>query len=483
MFGLFKKKNEAKEAVQEVAKKEKYIENVMEKTGWSREEAEEAMKKAKEKVGISFRDYAAYSFHEVAENRQEAGYEKIKRRKELRAREKEECIQLSMEKMGWSREKAEKHLKAAREKTGISYREYRRFHFFKIAEEDQIGRFEEITKEKQARKDKKGDDNDRFLVEISEITGWTEKQIEKKVRRARVNSGATLKDYYAFKFWEIDESEQRQYFTQKVSNKISDRYDTNNFHRDILLNKELSCEEFSDLFHRPWCINRGISLEAFQEAFGKEQKVVYKPLAGHGGLGIKVVSLENLEAAYEELMAMDRGVVEGFVVQHEAMASLAPGSVNTVRFVTVATDDEPGKIAPHLVYAALRVGSGTSFVDNFSDGGLVLGVDLKTGKVETNGVTIDGTPFENHPDTGTRFKGFQIPFFEEAKEMTMEAAKRISGYLGWDIAITGEGPVLIEANIMPGNRILQMPYVEDRIGKMSLMAPFVPDGDEAYEEE
>ena len=46
-------------------------------------------------------------------------------------------------------------------------------------------------------------------------------------------------------------------------------------------------------------------------------------------------------------------------------------------------------------------------------------------------------------------------------------------YLMMDIAITENGPVLIEANIMPGNRILQMPYVTDRIGKRSVMERFL----------
>ena len=112
-------------------------------------------------------------------------------------------------------------------------------------------------------------------------------------------------------------------------------------------------------------------------------------------------------------------------------------------------------------------------VDNFTDGGMVVGVDLEKGEIVTDGVTIDGTVFTHHPETNTKFRGFKIPYFKETLEMVQEAGKTISGYVGWDIAITENGPVLIEANIMPGNRILQMPYVTDRIGKRSVMERFL----------
>ena len=300
-------------------------------------------------------------------------------------------------------------------------------------------------------------------------TGWTRKELIDRIADAKARTGATWKDYYAFKFWQIDEEEQATYFTQKLSNKLSELYDVNDFHRDILLNKELSCYEFSEFFKRGWCINKTVSMEEFKQIFKDDKKVVYKPLDGNGGIGIKVfdVSGDAIEDAYNDIIKLQRGVVEAFVIQHPEMSRITPSSVNTLRVVCLSTDT-----TSEVAYAALRIGSGKSFVDNFTDGGMVAGVDLTTGTVVTNGFTVDGISNAAHPETGTVFKGFQIPFFKEALEMVEQAGRKVVGYIGWDIAITENGPVLIEANIMPGNRILQMPYVEDRIGMRHVMDRF-----------
>ena len=53
--------------------------------------------------------------------------------------------------------------------------------------------------------------------------------------------------------------------------------------------------------------------------------------------------------------------------------------------------------------------------------------------------------------------------------MVCEAALEIPqiGYMGWDIAFTPNGPVLVEGNEYPGNGLLQLPeHTPDKIGIM-----------------
>jgi len=451
-------------------KKENRINEVMSKTGWSREKVVNEFDIAKETYGLTQSDYVKNEFYNVPdEDKQEVSKEILEKKARIK-KFRQQCISLAMEKCGWSEEEAKKHIKETKERTGMGYLEYRRYHFFNIPEEEQVERYKEIQQSKLNRKNRDSSKKEAFYDVIMNETGWSRQELVDKIADAKQRTGATWKDYYAFRFWEIDEEEQAAYFTQMMSMQLADKYDVNDFHRDILLNKELSCYEFSEFFRRGWCINKTTGVEEFKNIFKDDKKVVYKPLDGNGGIGIRVfdVSPEMIEESYAEIAGLPRGVVEAFVTQHPEMNKITPSSVNTLRIVCMSTDK-----TSEVAYAALRIGSGKSFVDNFTDGGMVAGVDLETGTVVTNGVTVDGVSNVAHPETGTVFKGFKIPYFKEALEMAEAAGKKVVGYIGWDIAITENGPVLIEANIMPGNRILQMPYVEDRKGMRYVMERFL----------
>ena len=55
---------------------------------------------------------------------------------------------------------------------------------------------------------------------------------------------------------------------------------------------------------------------------------------------------------------------------------------------------------------------------------------------------------KEHPDTHIVFKDFEIPYYRDAERMAVELHKRLyrSHSVGWDIAITEDGPMFIEGN-------------------------------------
>jgi hypothetical protein len=98
----------------------------------------------------------------------------------------------------------------------------------------------------------------------------------------------------------------------------------------------------------------------------------------------------------------------------------------------------------------LKTNSTNEPMDNFSQGGIVIGIDLDTGKLKKNGIMQypQNQMFTHHPLTGTEFLGFQIPFWQELKKLA-EKAQRVFDQIksvGWDIAVTPNGPVIIEGN-------------------------------------
>ena len=94
-------------------------------------------------------------------------------------------------------------------------------------------------------------------------------------------------------------------------------------------------------------------------------------------------------------------------------------------------------------------------------------LDIDTGKIIEDAINKEGKIFSEHPLTKTKIEGFQIPCFDEAKQMVVEACKLSKNirYIGWDVAITKNGPILVEGNQFPGHDIYQ---VAEKIGKDDL---------------
>ena len=76
-------------------------------------------------------------------------------------------------------------------------------------------------------------------------------------------------------------------------------------------------------------------------------------------------------------------------------------------------------------------------------------LDMDTGRVTGQGRQLTGKCYLCHPSTGRFMPGFQVPFWDQVTAMIRQAAVAVPhiGYVGWDVAITPEGPELVEGNI------------------------------------
>ena len=106
-----------------------------------------------------------------------------------------------------------------------------------------------------------------------------------------------------------------------------------------------------------------------------------------------------------------------------------------------------------------KAGSGGSACDNTGRGGITCRLDIDTGRIISNGHSEELEEFVAHPDSGIVFKGYQIPMAEQCKALALRAAAMYPGfrYVGWDICVTPDGPVLVEGNDYPGYDLAQMP--------------------------
>jgi hypothetical protein len=144
------------------------------------------------------------------------------------------------------------------------------------------------------------------------------------------------------------------------------------------------------------------------------------------------------------MMRKKYDLAEEFVVQHPALMELSHSGLNTVRVFTQLYE---GSV--DFLGARLRI-SVNSPVDNMAAGNLAAPIDIETGIVNGPGVYSDIIKEDKtiHPLTGKAIAGFVIPNWNEVIELAKKAALLTpeNRSVGWDIAITENGPELIEGN-------------------------------------
>lgn len=182
-----------------------------------------------------------------------------------------------------------------------------------------------------------------------------------------------------------------------------------------------------------------------------------KETEGECGMGIFILNIESgkLYINGKEVMATEleqkiRGaeyLFQEIVEQHTDMKRLYPGSINTMRLVTVRSLKDNQL---HIMPSILRVGSNGSYVDNTSQGGFAIGFDLKNGRLHEFGFQKPqfGLKSDKHPNSGIKFSDFTIPFYQKAVEAALHFHSMLRDIqsVGWDIAIGPEGPIFIEGN-------------------------------------
>jgi hypothetical protein len=207
----------------------------------------------------------------------------------------------------------------------------------------------------------------------------------------------------------------------------------------------------------------------------REKKVFVKPTDGVGGERARLLEYKDSEywqnARIIDPESLERQVLESSsaliseYVQQGAYANrLFPGTVNTIRILTML---DPTSGTPFIAGAVQRVGRAESVpVDNFSSGGLVCSIDLDTGRLGKGKLThLPAQWQDRHPDTGLVFEDQIIPNWDAIRSEVLGIAASLPmlSYVAWDIAVLDDGISIIEANGWSALSIFQMrePMLKD----------------------
>lgn len=273
--------------------------------------------------------------------------------------------------------------------------------------------------------------------------------------------------------WLIKKGEKNRFYTQyglDIKGSVSANYIgfwefaglRNSFNQLLRFDNSIGILRDKFLFYKYMSVNKlsvpevfaitsdGIIYDVFfspmdTQTLEQEKGYFVKDAAGECASFVKHINdYEHLQTVLP-MMKNGKFIFQRKIVQHQEMNRLNPGAVNTIRIVTI---NDGSRTYPFA--AILRVGTQKSgCADNTSAGGIALGIN-DDGLLYEKGMLKPqyGTTLSSHPDTGVIFKEFKIPYYTEAVKLVCQAHKFFYNVrsIGWDVAISENGPIIIEGN-------------------------------------
>lgn len=198
-----------------------------------------------------------------------------------------------------------------------------------------------------------------------------------------------------------------------------------------------------------------------------------KPVGGRGGRGCErwqwlgdgryqshdgvVLSASELLSKIKETALAAAMLVQEAMLPHAELRDLSLNVLTSCRIMTVR-NELGGFEATHAVFKSST--KREAIVDNFHKGGIVSKVDIRTGELGRASDAGVGRPcvwLERHPLTGAQINGRRLPLWTETIDLVCRGhaafPDRIT--IGWDVAITDRGPIIIEGNVQSGCDMIQ----------------------------
>jgi hypothetical protein len=140
------------------------------------------------------------------------------------------------------------------------------------------------------------------------------------------------------------------------------------------------------------------------------------------------------------------------VANHDRLRMLCGDTLVSIRIITMRPPGGP----PRYLIGCISLPIGDVIASNARFSVLHAPIDEHTGRLgaafNRKDLTKIMEPVPVHPVTGERIEGFQLPHWDQAVALALEAHKTLPtiALVGWDIALTPDGPVIIEGNSTPG---------------------------------
>lgn len=315
-----------------------------------------------------------------------------------------------------------------------------------IVEEDpaQMGRI--LEKYLTSEKDYLASLKERMVAYSKKANIKIDAETEKDILFSSLAYGFTTAEYFSFHLKEKSFEDRKTFLSDRE--RLLLIYQVNDIvNMQYARNKQLTYSFFKEFYKRDaLAIHSKNDLNAFLAFVDKHPVFVQKSGRMNCGQGVMLINISETgcsKEAYFHKLITDNDILLEEPVKQTVLSEFNASSVNTVRCGTCIKNGEA-----IIKYCTLRTGRSGSFMDNLAAGGIGAGIDLETGTVITDGVTEFGEVFQEHPDTHTVYKEFQIPDWAGLCSFVAALALKLPDVrcVGWDLAYTEKGWCLVEAN-------------------------------------
>ena len=256
--------------------------------------------------------------------------------------------------------------------------------------------------------------------------------------------GCGYMDYFEFEFFLLNDAERRTYITGSINSEIVRKYNSKE-HYYIFDDKAEFNRRFKEYLGRDFLVLTPDNLPEFIDYIKGKELFIVKPLDSNCGIGVEVFAcaeIEDVKGLHQRLITNDQLLVEDFIEQAPEMNQLYPNSVNTLRVISFRKDTEV-----NILKVILKIGNHGGRVDNFSNGGMYTFVD-EQGIVFVPAIDEEGNIFHQHPLSNCPIVGFKVPQYQAVCDLVKTMGKVVPQmpYIGWDVAVTKGGPVVVEGN-------------------------------------
>lgn len=288
------------------------------------------------------------------------------------------------------------------------------------------------------------------------------KKLKKDIVFCHMYYGVDPKGYFRYRFEERSDAARKTYVGGRETVNALKKLETPETF-ELFRDKYKAYETFKKYYKRDVIKVGPHDEELFCRFCEKHSTVMIKPYNATQGRGVRKIILETEEQrknVFEEIVQKGECVIEELIRQDPEQAKFHPDSVNTVRVITCYRDG-----ISKVVMCTARFGTGDSIIDNHC---ISAGVDVETGIIVTPAREAQKCGLHLvHPDTGYQIIGRIMPQWNELLELMKELARIVpeQRVIGWDMALSVDGWVIVEGNTRPALQIL----AGDGVGVRSIL--------------